>query len=264
MHVTADELLALLLGEVGPARAAEVGAHVERCAECARELAWARAERALIARRPAPRADALWEGIVARLAAQQPTSLGGSELSRPAGERDPVGPVGEGASPARRAGPFGQRASASPVIPRASAVSSTPASRRARWARRAAAGAAVAAAVAVGISLRPRPPGPVAAEAVDEGDSVDPRALAALDKAEGDYRNAAAILEKEYEAARPRLDPRAARRWDASLQQERAQLGGASALAAKDPNARLRVLDGYAGYLRTLHEVIEQSEEAGP
>lgn len=206
MHMTPDELLSLALGELPAGRAAEVRAHVEACGECARELAWARAERALIARRPAPGTARLWEGVAARLEAPRPLAL-----------------------------------------------------RRRRWVLPGF--AAAAAAAALFLALRPAAQAPVEAE---ETDSVDPRALAALDKAERDYRNAAAILEKEYEAARPRLEARAAQRWDASLQRERAQLGGASALAAGDPSARLHVLDGYAGYLKSLQEVIEQSEEAGP
>jgi hypothetical protein len=35
-------------------------------------------------------------------------------------------------------------------------------------------------------------------------------------------------------------------------------------MAAQDVNARIRVLDGYAGYLRSLRSVVQQSQEANP
>src|SRR5207302_13436 len=38
----------------------------------------------------------------------------------------------------------------------------------------------------------------------------------------------------------------------------------ASGVAADDVNVRMRVLDGYAGYLRSLRDVVQDSEEAIP
>lgn len=90
----------------------------------------------------------------------------------------------------------------------------------------------------------------------------DPKALAALDRAEADYQDAAKILEAEYARLRPGLDPKLAARWDETLTRAHTQLGEARAVAGNDVNARMQVLDGYAGYLRSLRNVIEQSEEA--
>ena len=92
----------------------------------------------------------------------------------------------------------------------------------------------------------------------------DPKALAALDRAEADYRDAAKVLEAEYARLRPGLDPKVAERWDETLTRAHTQLGEARAVAGEDVNARMQVLDGYAGYLRSLRNVIEQSEEANP
>ena len=94
--------------------------------------------------------------------------------------------------------------------------------------------------------------------------AIDPKTLAALDRAEADYRNAAKVLEGEYDRLRPRLDPELARRWDETLTRARAQLGESRAVAAEDVNVRMRVLDGYAGYLRSLRDLLQESEEANP
>ncbi|TMA17012.1 MAG: hypothetical protein E6J86_01775 [Deltaproteobacteria bacterium] len=97
-----------------------------------------------------------------------------------------------------------------------------------------------------------------------ERPAIDPKALAALDRAEADYKDAAKVLEAEYARLRPRLDPEMARRWDETLTRARAQLGESRAVAADDVNVRMRVLDGYAGYLRSLRDVVQDSEEAIP
>ena len=94
--------------------------------------------------------------------------------------------------------------------------------------------------------------------------AIDPKTLAALDRAETDYRNATKVLEGEYDRLRPGLDPDLARRWDETLTRARAQLGESRAVAADDVNVRMRVLDGYAGYLRSLRDVVQESEEASP
>ncbi len=141
--------------------------------------------------------------------------------------------------------------------------------RRPRWAWRiAVAGAGVAAAASVLlVALHPAPPvvpaqqAPVARR--QPRFTIDPKTLAALDLAERDYGNAAKVLEEEYGRLRPHLDPELARRWDETLTRARAQLGESRAVAADDVNARMRVLDGYAGYLRALRDVV-QAEEANP
>jgi len=63
-----DALDALARGEAVSDRAA-LDAHLAACGDCARELAWQRAERDLVRRRDvgAPALDALWNGVAARL-----------------------------------------------------------------------------------------------------------------------------------------------------------------------------------------------------
>src|SRR5207253_2721472 len=140
---------------------------------------------------------------------------------------------------------------------------------RAPWAWRvsvAAAGLAAAAAMLL-VVLKPKPmpvPNSTAQQPVAHREPYkpDPKALAALDRAEADYRDAAKVLEAEYARLRPGLDPKLAARWDETLTRAHTQLGEARAVAGEDVNARMQVLDGYAGYLRSLRNVIEQSEEA--
>lgn len=204
-------------------QAAEVAAHVAGCETCAREVAWLRAERALLSRRPSPPVQQLWAGIEARL-------RGGEDR-----------------------------------LLRADAA----AGRRPRWARRVAFCAAGVAAAAAVVLLALRRPGSAPAAAPSnfaqrDDFRPDPKALAALDRAETDYRDAARVLEAEYQRLRPQLDPALARRWDETLSRAHTQLGEARAVAGDDVNARMQVLDGYAGYLRSLNDVVGQSEEANP
>jgi hypothetical protein len=208
VHVPIEELESLALGQLAQARVAEVEAHAGSCAECARELAWARAERKLLARRPAPATGALWAGVAAHI---------------------------------------------------------RPRVHRPHWARRIAlAVAAAAAAAALILSLRPQHLVPAVKPESSDSSGAIADALATLDRAESDYRRAAAVLEQEYTAARKNLDPELARRCDETLSRARTNLGDARNLAAQDVNARMRVLDGYAGYLRSLRSVVQQSQEANP
>jgi len=140
--------------------------------------------------------------------------------------------------------------------------------RRAHWAWRIAVASGVGAAAAAVLFAVLRPgPLPVVQQkqnARRQRSAIDPKTLAALDRAEADYRNAAKVLEGEYDQLRPRLDPELARRWDETLVRARAQLGESRAVAADDVNVRMRVLDGYAGYLRSLRDLLQESEEANP
>jgi hypothetical protein len=71
-HPTFEELEATALGEQAHA---EVLTHAERCAECARELAWLRAEAQLLRRRPQPPVrPEIWEGVQERVHAPVPIS----------------------------------------------------------------------------------------------------------------------------------------------------------------------------------------------
>ena len=215
-HLSAEDVEELALGRGAAALEREAAG----CAECARELAWARAERGLLVRRAAaqPKRD-LWAGVEARLSAQPPRAL-----------------------------------------------------RKPHWARRLAVGfaasASAAAALLLALQQKPQPaalgtPDAAVAQA-EESDDTDPKAVAALDRAESDYQRLAGQLEAEYAASRKNLDPALAQQWDSSLSKARTQLGASRALAAQDLNARVRLLDGYAGYLRSLRNVVEQSQEANP
>jgi len=212
-HLPLEDLEGLAFGELDAERARALEAHLAGCEECSRELAWLRAERTLLARRPALPTAHLWAGVEARL-----------------------------------------------KHPR----------RRPHWAWRAAVAAAgVAAAAAVLLVVHhPAPPAlpaqPPQVARKAPRPAIDPKTLAALDRAEHDYRDAAKVLEDEYGRLRPQIDPELARRWDETLTRARTQLGESRAVAADDVNARMRVLDGYAGYLRALRVVVQQSEEANP
>lgn len=80
-HATTDQLEALIRGE---STGAPIEAHVAGCASCQRELAWVRAERGLLGRRPrAALPPELWQGIEARIAAQPaPLGLAGRPRAR--------------------------------------------------------------------------------------------------------------------------------------------------------------------------------------
>ena len=207
-HLDPEMLESFALGaEPGAAEQA----HLASCAACARELAWAKAERALLQRRPAPQTAHLWSGVAARIA-QKP------RLHRP------------------------------------------------HWAWRVAVAAAAVTAASVflvlapvKIRVQPQPPAQVAEARQPPG--PDAKTLAALDRAEADYQDAAKILEAEYERLRPQLDPKLAARWDETLTRARTQLGEArKSMVAQDVNARMRVLDGYAGYLRSLRTAVLEQE----
>jgi negative regulator of sigma E activity len=219
------ELLELLARGQG---SAETQAHVDGCAECTSEVAWLHKERALVAQRPEPDVSHLWAGIEERVATKPEVR------------------------------------------------------RRPHWYRPLAAAAAVAAAAMVILFVkrpqRTQPPAqqqPVAQQtqqpqaqqpAQPPPRHIDPKSLAALETAEKDYRHAATVLEEEYATLRPALDPKLAARWDETLTRARASLGEQQkAVAAQDDvRGRMRVLDGYAEYLRSLRDVIENSEEAVP
>jgi len=206
-HLSTELLESFALGAAQPD--AQEQAHLAACAGCARELAWAKAERALLVRRPAAATDHLWGGVAARIARER--------LHRP------------------------------------------------RWAVRSAVAAAAAAAAVLIFALRPRPPAQVPEQAEAAPPGPDAKTLAALDRAEADYRDAAKVLEEEYARLRPQHDPTLAARWDETLTRARSQLGDArQGMVAQDVNARMQLLDGYAGYLRSLRTAVMASQETNP
>jgi hypothetical protein len=71
-HPPIEELEAAALGESANP---DVASHAAACAECARELAWLRAEAELVRRRPQPAVrPEIWEGVDARIHAPIPLS----------------------------------------------------------------------------------------------------------------------------------------------------------------------------------------------
>jgi hypothetical protein len=67
-HATLEELEALARGELAPAQAVSIDAHLAECESCQRELSWIRAESGLLARRPRPSLPPdLWRNIEAQL-----------------------------------------------------------------------------------------------------------------------------------------------------------------------------------------------------
>lgn len=247
-HLSQEALEALARGGIPPAEPAAADAsegaflHLRGCAVCLRELAWLRAELRLVARRKdgqGPLPPALWDAIAARL---------------------PAGKSG-GAPRPGAAGP-------APRFRPARALG-----RRPRLAAGLAASAAAAAAVVV-LAVRPASRDAGSLGTGDEVAAVGPSAASddlpspgvarALDRAEIDTQAAARVLETEVRARRINLDASTAGGWDESLASARGQLDSARALAGDDVEARMRVLDGYAVYLRSLRALVVFSEEAAP
>jgi hypothetical protein len=82
-HVTFEELDALCSGELPPELGSQVEDHARRCPSCGHELAWLRAERALIARRAAksPAVDkSIWQKVEERAYAPIPLRRGKQTL----------------------------------------------------------------------------------------------------------------------------------------------------------------------------------------
>jgi hypothetical protein len=82
-HVTFEELDALCSGELPPELGSQVEDHARRCPSCGHELAWLRAERALIARRAAktPALDkSIWQKVEERAYAPVPLRRGKQTL----------------------------------------------------------------------------------------------------------------------------------------------------------------------------------------
>jgi hypothetical protein len=130
---------------------------------------------------------------------------------------------------------------------------------RPRTRRIALAGALTLAAAAAALILiwhPPPPPPPAAATPVTR---PRPDANRVLDAAEQEYRQAIGVLEGELASAQRRgaVLPR----WRDDLSLARTVMADASGAAGRDPEARLRVLDGYAAYLRSLQTVVLAVEE---
>jgi Putative zinc-finger len=84
-----------------------------------------------------------------------------------------------------------------------------------------------------------------------------------IDRAEGEWRDAAAELEHVYQRERSRHhdDARLAR-LDHLVAMARHSIGESRRLAGRDVDARLAVLDGYSRYVRSLQTVVSDLEVA--
>jgi hypothetical protein len=213
-----EELEALVAGRLDEATAARVQAHAEVCDECKEELTWLRAEAELMTRR---------------------------RESAPA----PSAALWEGIA-ARVANP--------PV------AAAEPQPRWGMGARVAYGGLIVAAAAAVvlvtmpGLKLFNRQipvmPDPPRAMIMQQRQKVSPNVT--FDRAEAEYRDAAKVLENEYEQERKRLPPSIAEQYDRMLHKTRMQMADARLSAGNDVDGRMVVLDGYADYLRSLQTIV--------
>lgn len=242
-HPDIEELEAFAKGE----GSAEAAAHVAGCAECTREVEWVKAERTLFAKRSLPQVDALWKGVEERIATAAPAQAS----RRPHWHRRAAAAVGAVAAAAAIL--FGVRANRLHLQGKTGTTET--------------AGPSGSSSAPGPVAQGERPPETATTGQAAGGhhSHLDAKALAALDTAENDYRHAAQVLEAEYESLRPHLDPALAKKWDETLTRARAQLSQSrAAVASDDARARMRVLDGYAEYLRSLRDVIQDSEEATP
>lgn len=217
-----EDLEALVAGALAPENAARVNAHVEGCAACRDELAWLRAEAALMARRRERQtvSPELWQGIAERLA-------------RPAA---PAPSAGAAPAPVRvRRWGLGARVAYGGLF--------------------AAAAAAVVLATWPGQYHRmPRDLGGVGVHSLAARDKLP--AQVALDRAEREYLDAAKVLEAEYRQERDRLPPSVAERYDRTLAETRTRIADAREAAGNDVDGRMVVLDGYAEYVRSLQTIV--------
>jgi hypothetical protein len=221
-------LEALARGELDGGRAAKVEAHVTTCDECRDELAWLRAERALMARRragEAPVSPAVWENVAARIA--EPT------IVRPEVEK-----------------------------PAVASLETARQTRRSLAARVVSAGAVLAAAAGLVFVAWPHGPSLPVAGIHHDGGAATARAHkklspeVALNNAEHEYQEALSVLEAQYKAKRGTLPPELAKRYDATLGKTRTRVMDARAAAGNDVDGRVLVLDGYEAYLRSLQTIV--------
>jgi negative regulator of sigma E activity len=214
-----EKLEALVAGELDEPEATRVLAHAERCDECKAELAWLRAEAELMTRRRQTAqapGPAMWEGINERLA----------------------NPPMAAAEPVQRWG-WGARIAYGGLI--------------------VAAAAAVVLVTMPGVKLFNRELRD-SSTALMHTTAMAPRKKVApevtFDRAEAEYRDAAAVLEAEYKQERSRLPAPVAEQYDRMLKKTRTQVADARQAAGSDVDGRMVVLDGYAEYLRSLQTIV--------
>jgi hypothetical protein len=222
-----EALEALVADALAPDRALMVQAHVRDCPGCARELTWLRAERRLTAARrnaePALPPD-LWQAVESRIRqAEAPVAL------RP-----------------RRPTRFLARL-AFPALTGAAAL---------------AAAVLLFVRAPAGPGLRPIPgrgevpvarslPGP----AVQAAGGV----MAVLDAALAEYDQAASELEADLQRSRQRLPEATAQELDrrfGATRQELTRVRAGGGPPGADPETRMRALEDYADYVRSLQAAV--------
>jgi hypothetical protein len=104
-----------------------------------------------------------------------------------------------------------------------------------------------------------RPAAPVGGRAAPAA-ALRPDPEHTLDAAEREVQSAIAVLEDELAQAQ-RRGSGPSPRWQQGLAEAREKVAGARGAVGNDPEARLRVLDGYAAYLRSLQTVVLAVEE---
>ncbi|HEX4458903.1 MAG TPA: zf-HC2 domain-containing protein [Polyangia bacterium] len=221
-----EELEALVAGTLDEATAARVQAHAEVCDECKEELAWLRAEAELMTRRresaPAPSAE-LWDGIQARVANPPVAAVAPSQPRWSWGARIAYG---------------GLIVAAAAAVVLVTVPGLKPFNRE-------------LANLETMVAHKPQPqlaPAPTVRKKESPGTTFD--------RAEAEYRDAAAVLEKEYQQERSKLPAPIAEQYDHMLHKTRTQIADARQAAGTDVDGRMVVLDGYADYLRSLQTIV--------
>jgi hypothetical protein len=226
-----DELEALARGELDREAAAAVTAHAAGCADCARELAWLRAELKLVAARraeaPADRAalDRMWAAV------ERET---GARTARPLARARWIG-AGVVLAMAAAAVLYLER-----PAPRAQVTAEAPATPTP--ATQAPADDAIATAPATATDAAPTD------------------AERAVSDAERAYAIALDALEADYGKRRSGLPPSVATAYDHRFRDARRELDGARREAGDDLDARVLILDLYASQVRSLRGSLRRLE----
>jgi hypothetical protein len=209
-------------------RAFEVQAHVRGCADCARELDWLRSERRWMAARknaePALPAE-MWQAVEGRLQQPRGLNLVIARLRKLRPFTRFALPVLTGAAAATAAlllMTHTKNDGASPVVQAVRPATNEVAS--------------------AGLAATLPSPAP--------GSGV----IQVLDAALTEYEQAAAVLQKDLRRAQAKLPPAEVAELERGA--GRTQRLMADARAGVDPEARLRALDGYADYVRSLQTVL--------
>ncbi len=233
-HLDDEQLEDLALGEPRPDEL-KLRAHLAGCSQCASGLFALRGQRealsAWVDARDASPAEVgrLWPRIAARLAREAaPVRLVAEASAQDAPRRSWARPIAA-ALAAAAAGAL--LAGALRTLPRAGPPDSA--------------------------ASAPARPELVQAAADEPDGKPTPSALAALARAEQQYRRAADVLEQQV--ARHTGAAKGAARTSAALARSRRALSPGS--AASPARARVRVLEGYAAYLKSLRRALDESRD---